>query len=57
MNSDLFNYFRPSAKTILEKSPTDWVWHHDINTGIMQLVPKHSTLQVVYFGIQCTQEV
>jgi RHS repeat-associated protein len=25
---------------ILGKSPTNWVWHHDIGEGIMQLVPK-----------------
>jgi RHS repeat-associated protein len=30
---------------ILGKSPTNWVWHHDINAGVMQLVPKaqHTT--------------
>jgi RHS repeat-associated protein len=28
------------AGSILGKSPTNWVWHHDISTGVMQLVPK-----------------
>lgn len=31
---------RSSTGSILGKSPTNWVWHHDINTGVMQLVPK-----------------
>jgi RHS repeat-associated protein len=26
--------------TILGKAPTDWVWHHDAEAGVMQLVPK-----------------
>ena len=26
--------------SILGKSPTNWVWHHDVGEGIMQLVPK-----------------
>lgn len=31
--------------TILGKSPTNWVWHHAVGTGVMQLVPKvqHTT--------------
>lgn len=28
------------AGSIKGRSPVDWVWHHDINSGIMQLVPK-----------------
>lgn len=24
----------------MAKLPTDWVWHHHINEGLMQLVPK-----------------
>ena len=31
---------RSSTGSILGKSPTDWVWHHDVGTGVMQLVPK-----------------
>ncbi len=31
---------RSSTGSILGKSPANWVWHHDINTGVMQLVPK-----------------
>lgn len=46
----------PSSPTenILGKSPTDWVWHHDIGNGVMQLVPKtqHTTGNV--FLVQCT---
>lgn len=34
------NIPRSSAGSILGKSPTNWVWHHDINAGVMQLVPK-----------------
>ncbi|UZT98210.1 HNH endonuclease [Chryseobacterium fluminis] len=32
----------PTSATgnILGKSPTNWVWHHDIGEGVMQLVPK-----------------
>ena len=32
----------PRSKTgsITGKSPNGWVWHHDINNGVMQLVPK-----------------
>ena len=26
--------------SILGKSPTNWVWHHHVDGGIMQLVPK-----------------
>ena len=29
-----------SSGSILGKSPANWVWHHDINPGMMQLVPK-----------------
>jgi hypothetical protein len=28
------------AGSILGKSPANWVWHHDISEGVMQLVPK-----------------
>lgn len=31
---------RSSSGSILGKSPTNWGWHHDINAGVMQLVPK-----------------
>ncbi|WP_175608862.1 DUF6443 domain-containing protein [Chryseobacterium gambrini] len=31
---------RSATGNILGKSPTNWVWHHDIGEGIMQLVPK-----------------
>jgi RHS repeat-associated protein len=31
---------RSSTGTIGGTSPTNWVWHHDINAGVMQLVPK-----------------
>jgi len=36
---------RSSTGAILGKSPTGWVWHHDIGAGVMQLVPKaqHTT--------------
>jgi len=36
---------RSSTGNIIGKSPTDWVWHHDIGNGVMQLVPKtqHTT--------------
>lgn len=29
-----------STGRILGESPKNWVWHHDVNVGIMQLVPK-----------------
>ncbi|WP_018475464.1 HNH endonuclease [Echinicola pacifica] len=31
---------RSSTGSILGKSPRNWVWHHDVNAGVMQLVPK-----------------
>jgi len=31
---------KSSIGAIIGKSPTDWVWHHDIENGVMQLVPK-----------------
>ncbi len=36
---------KSSTGSILGKSPANWVWHHDVGTGIMQLAPKvqHST--------------
>ncbi|WP_185269574.1 DUF6443 domain-containing protein [Chryseobacterium bernardetii] len=36
---------KSSTGSILGKSPANWVWHHDVRTGIMQLAPKvqHST--------------
>ena len=34
------NIPRSSAGSILGKSPANWVWHHDIGAGVMQLVPK-----------------
>jgi len=36
---------RSSTGSILGKSPTGWVWHHNMEAGVMQLVPKiqHST--------------
>jgi RHS repeat-associated protein len=36
---------RSSAGTIMGKSPANWVWHHDVGVGVMQLVPKsqHTT--------------
>lgn len=31
---------RSPTGAMLGKSPTGWVWHHDIGAGVMQLVPK-----------------
>jgi len=31
---------RSSAGSIVAKSPTNWVWHHNTNAGVMQLVPE-----------------
>ncbi|UTX50274.1 DUF6443 domain-containing protein [Chryseobacterium sp. MA9] len=31
---------RSASGSIIGKSPTNWVWHHDIEKGLMQLVPK-----------------
>jgi hypothetical protein len=31
---------RSSSGSILGTSPENWVWHHDTEAGIMQLVPK-----------------
>ncbi|UQB70582.1 HNH endonuclease [Epilithonimonas zeae] len=43
---------RSSAGSILGKSPTNWVWHHDIGSGMMQLVPKSQhTIGSSYWGI------
>ena len=30
----------PQTGSIIGKSPTNWVWHHSVEEGIMQLVPK-----------------
>lgn len=36
---------RSATGNILGKSPANWVWHHDVGVGVMQLVPKtqHTT--------------
>ena len=36
---------RSATGNILGKSPANWVWHHDVGAGVMQLVPKaqHTT--------------
>jgi hypothetical protein len=34
------NLPRSPAGSILGKSPANWVWHQNVNAGIMQLVPK-----------------
>jgi hypothetical protein len=36
---------RSSTGTVLGKSPVGWVWHHNVEAGVMQLVPKvqHTT--------------
>jgi RHS repeat-associated protein len=31
---------RSSSGSIIGKSPENWVWHHDAEAGVMQLVPK-----------------
>ncbi|UKB85362.1 HNH endonuclease [Chryseobacterium sp. MEBOG06] len=31
---------RSPAGSIIGKSPNNWVWHHQVDEGIMQLVPK-----------------
>lgn len=31
---------RSATGNILGKSPSNWVWHHNVNAGVMQLVPK-----------------
>ncbi|MDM1407273.1 MULTISPECIES: HNH endonuclease [unclassified Myroides] len=31
---------RSSTGNILGQSPRNWVWHHDIGSGVLQLVPK-----------------
>lgn len=31
---------RSSTGNRLGKSPTNWVWHHDVGAGVMQLTPK-----------------
>ncbi|WP_394775820.1 RHS repeat-associated core domain-containing protein [Flavobacterium sp.] len=46
---------KSSAGSILGKSPTNWVWHHAIEPGVMQLVPKVQIQQDQSFGIPCTQ--
>lgn len=34
------NIPRSPAGSILGKSPANWVWHHNVEAGVMQLVPK-----------------
>jgi hypothetical protein len=34
------NIPRSSTGAIRGLSPVNWVWHHDIEAGVMQLVPK-----------------
>ncbi|MDF2934038.1 MAG: hypothetical protein K0R36_3369, partial [Chryseobacterium sp.] len=31
---------KSASGSIIGKSPTNWVWHHDVGEGVMQLVPK-----------------
>jgi RHS repeat-associated protein len=31
---------RSASGSIIGKSPTNWVWHHNVDRGVMQLVPK-----------------
>ncbi len=31
---------RPNGSIIMNRSPHNWVWHHDVGNGVMQLVPK-----------------
>jgi len=31
---------RPNGSIIMNRSPHNWVWHHDVGKGVMQLVPK-----------------
>jgi hypothetical protein len=31
---------KSTSGKIIGKSPTDWVWHHNVRRGVMQLVPK-----------------
>jgi hypothetical protein len=42
---------RSATGTIIGKSPSNWVWHHDIDAGVMQLVPgsQHSTGSLYWY--------
>ncbi len=31
---------RSNAGNIIGRSPANWVWHHEVTPGVMQLVPK-----------------
>lgn len=31
---------RSNGSVVMNKSPHNWVWHHDVGNGVMQLVPK-----------------
>jgi hypothetical protein len=31
---------KSASGKIIGKSPTGWVWHHDVKRGVMHLVPK-----------------
>lgn len=31
---------RSNAGNIIGHSPANWVWHHEVTPGVMQLVPK-----------------
>ena len=39
-----------AVSNILGQSPTNWVWHHDVGVGVMQLFPKiqHTTGSVFW---------
>ena len=48
---------RSPAGSILGKSPTNWVWHHHVDEGIMQLVPKSQHTVGRLFGVLCILEI
>ena len=31
---------RSNGSIIMNQAPRNWVWHHDVGKGVMQLVPK-----------------
>lgn len=49
--------FNPKSPTgaILGKSPANWVWHHDVGAGVMQLIPKRQHTVGVLSGERSIQ--
>ncbi|MEZ4921392.1 MAG: hypothetical protein R2792_20020 [Saprospiraceae bacterium] len=47
---------RPNGSIIMNRSLHNWVWHHDVGKGVMQLVPKTQHTPGSIFWNTYTQE-